>query len=251
MAGIPADILLYAFIALGLVFWLKSILGTRHGDERERGNPFLDIEIKIEKQGDNVTPFPGYKNNTSNSADPAEKDEIVLPRNVSINTKTAQRGLDDIQNLDSDFNLSDFATAVQDAFVIIVEGFAKGERDTLKDLLSDKVYDAFDNAITQREARGESVETQVHAIRQLDFIDAECEGRQAKITLRFTMDETCVIKNKEGEIISGDPDKVGEVIDIWTFARDIKSNDPRWLLVETRDGDVVEDHKTPLPDSHS
>ena len=35
-----ADILLYALVAAGLVFWLRNILGTRHGDERQRSNPF-------------------------------------------------------------------------------------------------------------------------------------------------------------------------------------------------------------------
>ena len=40
----PADLIVYAVVAAGLIFWLRSILGTRHGEEHERPNPFLTPE---------------------------------------------------------------------------------------------------------------------------------------------------------------------------------------------------------------
>src|SRR5690606_39836599 len=70
----------------------------------------------------------------------------------------------------------------------------------------------------------------------------------AYITIRFIADETCVVRDKDGVILSGDPDRITEMNDIWTFVRDIKDRDPRWLVQETRDGDVIEESSTPLPE---
>ena len=70
----------------------------------------------------------------------------------------------------------------------------------------------------------------------------------AYITVQFTADETCVIRNSDDVVISGDPDRITEMCDIWVFAKDMKSKDPVWQLVETRDGEP-EDHKTPVPDA--
>jgi predicted lipid-binding transport protein (Tim44 family) len=239
---VQADLIIYALVAAGLVFWLRNILGTRHGDERERPNPF--------------TQAPAEKPATEALA-PMAPDTLALddglakpdlPRNVSFADEAAERNVFEVSRADRDFDLLTFSQAVQDAFVIIVEAFAEGDRDTLKNLLSDKVYAAFDSALTQREANGEKVETEIHSVRKMEFMDARIEGRTAFITLRFIADETCVVRDANGAIMSGDPDRITEMNDIWTFSRELKSRDPRWLLTETRDGNVVEEHSTPLPD---
>ena len=70
----------------------------------------------------------------------------------------------------------------------------------------------------------------------------------AYISVRFTVQETCLIRNAAGALIAGEPDKTTKMIDLWTFGRDITSNSPTWFLHETRD-EQAEDHKTPLPES--
>lgn len=237
----PVDILLYALIAAGLVFWLRSVLGTRHGDERDRPNPFTSAPAEKPAYEGSDTGAPMAVNLVI--------DEPVLPRNVSIENAMSEQGLDDIASADRNFDPVTFASAAQDAFVIIVEAFARGERDTLRDLLADPVYRAFSAALDAREAKGETVSTEIHAVRKVDIVDARLSGKDAYITLRFTADETCVIRARDSGIISGDPDRITEMVDLWTFTRNIKSKDPRWLVCETRDGDIVEDHKTPLPDA--
>lgn len=237
----PVDILLYALVAAGLVFWLRSVIGTRHGDERERSNPFTSAPA--EKPAFEGTEAPKTLDL------PSLAEAGILPRNVRIDNPVSERGLEDIAAADRSFDPVTFVTAAQEAFAIIVEAFAKGDRETLRDLLADPVYNAFAGAIGARDAKGETVSTEIHAVRHADIVDARLAGKDAFITLRFTADETCVIRDRDGRVLSGDPDRITEMVDLWTFTRNIKSRDPRWLLCETRDGDVIEDHKTPLPDS--
>ena len=240
----PVDILLYALIAAGLVFWLRNVLGTRHGDERERPNPFTSAPAKITSD----TPLrpaaiPAIEQDTELYA-PA------LPRNTKIAGASVESGLSLVAQKDKTFDIVRFITGAQDAFVMIVEAFASGDRETLKDLLSESVYQSFDSALRTREASGETVATEIHAIRQAEITDAGLQGNDAHITVRFTAEETCVISDRDGRVLGGDPDRITEMVDIWTFSRNIKSRDPRWLLSETSDGDVIEDHKTPVPDAH-
>lgn len=241
------ELILYALVAAGLVFWLRSVLGTRHGDERERPNPFAQsADQSYDDAAANVARVHG------------DEDDIlgrgldtgaVLPRGVSVEGPMAEGGISDIARAMRDFSLPHFAQGAQDAFVIIVEAFAQGDRETLQGLLAPHVYAAFDGALKAREENGESVSTEIHAVRKSEILKAGLLDGDARIVVRFIADETCVIRDREGNILSGDPDRITEMNDVWTFARNVKSRDPRWLLVETSDGDVSEDAKTPVPDS--
>ena len=238
----PADILIYAAIAGVLVLWLRNVLGTRHGDERQRPNPFT-------QNPDKPSPKP---------ANDLDADSLNPANNTTMRSsyqdyadQAAETGMLQIALIDKNFSPLDFIEKAEEAFTLIITAFARGDRDLLRDLLHDNVYRAFDNAIREREKQGQTVDTEVHAIRKTRIIDAMLvKNRHATLTLRFTADETCVIRDRDGEIISGHPDHVTEMIDVWVFTRDLKSSDPRWFLSETRD-DVVEDHdaKTPIPEA--
>lgn len=246
------DLVIYAVVAAGLVFWLKSVLGTRHGDERERPNPFTAQPDQSTDQQKEIQQKEG-KGEKAFSFGFFEEEEIeerkpALPGNFNVENKTAENALADIERIDPSFELGSFADGAQDAFVLIVESFAKGHRDVLKDLLAENVYEAFDGAITQREKRGETVETQVHAVKAMDLIEVRTFGSTAYMTIRFKAEETCVIKDSEGIILSGDPERTTQMIDVWVFTKDLKSPHPAWYLHETRD-DEAEDHKTPLPET--
>ena len=132
---------------------------------------------------------------------------------------------------------------------MIVEAFAQGDRDTLKNLLEPQVYAAFDGAIKTRESVGEKMSSEIHAVRKVEILAAHTDNKSAFIKIRFIADETCVIRDKDGNTISGDPERITEMNDVWTFSRVLKAREPIWLLHETRDGDVKEDQKTPVPDA--
>lgn len=240
----PSDILLYALIAAGLVFWLRNVLGTRHGDERERPNPFTSApadEAADKRAGaiDDGSPV---------SVSSLDGGNRGLPRNTDIENVKTEVALEEIARADKNFDLHHFISGSKDAFVMIVEAFAEADRETLRGLLGESVYQIFDAALQAREAEGQTVQTEVHAIRQVDIMDARIQDKMIFITLRFTAQETCVIRDRIGDVVSGNPDRITEMSDIWVFGRKLKSRDSAWLLYETRDGDP-EDHKTPLPDA--
>jgi predicted lipid-binding transport protein (Tim44 family) len=116
---------------------------------------------------------------------------------------------------------------------MIVMGFANGDDATLKQLLGSDVYDGFERAIRERESRGEKVESSLVGIDKADIIEAEVKNRTAYVTVKFVSELISVTRDAEGEVVEGDPKKVREVTDIWTFAREVGSKNPNWKLVAT------------------
>ena len=239
----PADLIVYALVAAGLVFWLRSVLGTRHGEERDRSAPFLSGE----EPHDIADSSTSAENPVDNAAEQIAALAAKPRKNYRVDNKTAENGLIAIAEADRNFDVEAFLEGAQDAFVMIVESFAEGDRDTLKNLLSDDVYKAFEGAITDREKRDETQITEIHAIRTANIVFAELNGRSAKVTVKFTAEESSVTRDKDDKIIAGHPDKTTTMHDIWTFGRDVKSKDPSWLLVETR-GDFEDDNDL-IPDT--
>lgn len=236
------ELLLSALVAAGLVFWLRSILGTRHGEENQRQNPFApsSVDEKTTAELDHIEDVIALS---------ASEPRHDLPVNVSVANEALFGTLENIAKLEPSFYPKKFILAAQDAFAMIVESFASADRETLKEFLAPPVYNAFDASLKDRESRGETMENQIHAVTKTEILDARLEGKQAFVTMRFIAQESYVIKNADGEIISGNPDRVSEMNDIWTFSRLLGSPDPKWLLHETRDGDVIEEGKTPIPDT--
>ena len=228
------DLIVYALVAAGLVIWLRNILGTRHGEERERPNPFT---VQPDQETDSLPGFAGQP------AAPEDKIAALVAnpdKVMSVDSKTAENGLLDISRADRGFDVKFFLEGAQDAFVMIVEAFAKGDRETLQNLLAEPVYQGFEQALREREARGETVQTEILAVRRAIISAARYDGRMAYITVRFQADETTVTRDREGNVIAGHPERVMPMRDMWTFGRDLRSRDPRWLVFETStdpDGD--------------
>ena len=124
------------------------------------------------------------------------------------------------------------------AYEMIVSAFAAGDRKALKDLLSRDVYDGFVAAIADREQRGEKIEQQFVGIKRSDIVEAEMKAGTAFMTVRFVSELITATLDKAGNVISGDPQKITDVTDIWTFSRDVSSAqalaNPNWRLVATQ-----------------
>lgn len=229
----PADIFLYAVVAAGLVFWLRNVLGTKHGEERERPNPFGSHNDagKTAKATDAKTVQTIDGHGLVAEANLKEG----LGRGMAIDGAAAEAGLLEIAKTDRNFELALFLSAAQDVFIMVVEAFAAAERDTLEMLLDEKVYHAFDKALIQREKDGQESSVEIHAIRRTEVIDAYLDGSMAQVTVRFVADETNIMRDDTGRILSGNPDYITETIDVWTFGRDLKAKDPTWRVMETRE----------------
>ena len=237
----PADILLYGLVAAGLVFWLRNILGTRHGDENQRSNPFTELpDISAKPKDIKAAGLHGDLDE-----EPAPK----LDKNVSVAGEGVEAGLTDIARLDRTFDLAAFTKGAQDAFVLIVEAFADRDKALLENLLSAPLYKSFAKVIDDRAEKGETASVEIHAVRKVDVLEAGLQGKTAHITVRFIADETSVLRDKDGELVFGNPERVTETRDIWTFSRDTRSRDPKWVLIATREDEGDEQIGSTVPES--
>ena len=235
----PPDLIVYALVAAGLVFWLRNVLGTRHGDERERHSSYMQQKNSV---GKTIKETLIVENHDSTSKDLITELFKNAKDAMFIKDKIAVDSLFNIADIDKSFNVIHFLEGAQDAFVIIVESFAVGDCETLKELLDKSVYEAFEAVISERIEKKESHKSEIHAIKKAEIIEASVNDKMAYITVSFIAEETSVTKDKDGKILSGHPDKVTEMRDIWVFGHEIKSRDPRWFLYETR-GDFDDDNE--------
>ena len=169
---------------------------------------------------------------------PAETVEVSPERwkGVAEPGSTIAVGLDAIANADTNFDAKHFLTGARAAYEMIVNAYAEGDRRTLKNLLAREVYDGFESAIAEREKRGETVESRFVSIDNADITAAELRGRNAQVTVRFQSKLVSVTRDKDGNVIDGNAERVTDITDVWTFARDVTSRDPNWKLLATEAG---------------
>ena len=228
------DILTVIFLVLAVVIFIKlrSVLGRRTGHERPRYDPYSPQDANGKTVRDNVVSLPRGEPQRMSK----ELDEAAFARSLK---DVAEEGSDVAQKLqaiaqtDRSFDPSHFMQGAKSAYEMIVTAFAEGDSKGLKQLLSREVYDSFVAAISERERNGESVDFKFVGISGSEIIEAELAGKTSSITIKFTSDLITATRDRNGEVIDGNPSQIQEVIDIWTFARDISSRDPNWRLVAT------------------
>ncbi|MCW2244556.1 putative lipid-binding transport protein (Tim44 family) [Azospirillum fermentarium] len=218
------EIVIFAMIAAFLVYRLRSVLGRRDNDEPRRSNPYAPTPTdRAAPHGDNVIPMPGRDRGIADVPPPPAPGE---PESLAA---TLAR----IAAADRMFEEKNFLQGARAAFTMIVGAFAAGDTATLRPLLADPVYDSFAAAIRQRQQAGQTLETTIHRIVDADVTAARLDGRTVAVTVTFISEQTGVTRDASGAVVDGDPKAVETVTDIWTFTRDIRSNDPNWLLSET------------------
>ena len=231
------DIYTIIFLALEVFIFLRlrSVLGQRTGRERPPYDPYSSAPGTIRPApGDKVVALPGRAPDTK----PAEPAEPAADRwkGIAEPGSALATGLDAIAREDKTFNAKQFLVGARAAYDMIVTAYAAGDSRQLKSLLGREVYEGFETAIKEREQRGETVETRFVSIDGADLTAAEMRGKTAQVTLRFQSQLVSVTRAKDGAVIDGNPDKVTDVTDVWTFARDVSSRDPNWKLVATEAG---------------
>ena len=143
------------------------------------------------------------------------------------------KGLVEIRKSDLDFDPAQFLSGAKTAYEMIVVAFAEGNKRALRQLLGKDVFDGFVGAIEERAERGEKIDSSFIGIDKADMIEAALKDKSAQITVKFVSKLITSTSDMDGNIIDGNPKKVREVTDIWTFARNITSVEPNWKLVAT------------------
>ncbi len=210
--GLPIDLILFGMVAAFLVLRLRSVLGRRTGFERP----------------------------TAPAVPPTAREELPAP----VQAGAPARALPDprsplgqallrIRGVDQSFEPGAFLTGAEGAFRMIVQAFAAGDRETLRNLLSDDAFAGFDQAIAARETAGATQRTELRAINDMAIEEAELKGSVADITVRIVSDQVNLTVDQDGSIAAG-AEAVTEITDLWTFQRDLATPDPTWRLVGTR-----------------
>jgi len=228
------DIYTIIFLALAVFIFLRlrSVLGQRTGRERPPYDPYAARE-PARPPTEKVVALPNRAPDAAAPPPAAPAETLERWKDVAEAGSAAATGLDTIAAAVPDFDAKHFLTGARAAYEMIVNAYAEGDRRTLKTLLSREVYDGFEAAITEREKRGETVESRFVSIDNAEITAADLRGRSAQVTVRFQSKLVSVTRDKNGNIIDGNADKVTDVTDVWTFARDVSSRDPNWKLVAT------------------
>ncbi|WP_244532235.1 Tim44/TimA family putative adaptor protein [Methylocapsa palsarum] len=231
--------IVFALLAAFVLWKLRSVLGTRNGEERRRPS-YLDrgpdgARPKAD-DGANIVRLPGSADALAGKALAPEPDPTERWKGFAAPGSKTWAGLDAIAAADPSFSAQAFLDGAKAAYEAIISAFAASDRETLGNLLAKDVFTSFDQALTEREKRGETVETTFVSVDKPLIEDAELNGRMAQMTLRFTAGMITATRDKDGAVIDGSADKVSEVNDLWTFARDVGSRDPNWRLIATGAG---------------
>ncbi len=229
------DIYTIIFLALAVFIFLRlrNVLGQRTGSERP---PFdrAARDVFNGAQDGKVVSMPGTVIDQPPAAPAGEEVPSTNRWKDFAEPGTAlASGLDAIVAQDSSFDPKHFISGARSAYEMIVLAFANGDRRALKDLLSSDVYDSFDSVIRAREKAEHKTDTRFVSIDKAELVNAEVRDRTSQITVRFVSQMISVTRDKTGAIVDGNPEKVADITDVWTFARDINSRDPNWKLVGT------------------
>jgi predicted lipid-binding transport protein (Tim44 family) len=228
-----ASTIIFALLALFVLWKLRSVLGTRSGPEKPPAQNSL-FNTGGATNDNKVVSLPGAPPRTS-PAPQAPSDPNRWKAFAEPGSRVAN-GLDAIAATDASFNLDQFISGARTAYDMIVSAFATGDRELLVRLLDKDVYNSFVAAIEARALRAETLMTKVVSIDKVGVFDAGVRDGLLQITLRFMSSLITATHDKDGKLIEGDPDKTVSMVDLWTFARPVNSRDPNWKLIATQTG---------------
>ena len=211
------DILIFAAIALFLIFRLRSILGNRDGFEQKRQEQSA-FDSTVQTENDNSAP------------------KKIVPLRAN-NPLANGEGLEAVRRADSSFKDDEFMQGAASAFSFILQAFADGDLATLRRLLAFELYEEFASSVHTRNKEGDQLAITVHAIDDVQLIDATVKDFIASVTVKFVSQQSRVVKDKDGQVIEDESEEQATITDIWIFERDTQLNDPNWKLVETQTED--------------
>ncbi len=188
------DIILLAMIAGFIFLRLRGILGKRTGFE---GKP------------------------------PSQFEKV-------INNIHKEKKIFDNENFDEDAQ-KEFIKGAKIAYETIITDFSDNDNKLLasKPLLSKKIQDQFEEALSERSKRGHFAEITFIGVNSAKIKEHKKVDKILNVTVDFISEVITCIKDKDKKIISGDPEKIKRIYDTWVFSRDTRSNNPNWQLVDT------------------
>ena len=234
------DIYTLLFLVLAVVIFirLRNVLGRRTGNERPPYDPYTTPDAKRAGAPDANEPVVALPRGRSarapvEASGPSMEDLETRLGRYATKDSPLGKSLTSLMRADPGFDPAAFLDGAKMAYEAIVMAFAEGDEATLEQLLGTDVFEGFQRAIRERDTRCEKVLSSLVGIDKADIIETEIKNRTAYVTVKFVSELISVTRDADGEVIEGDPKKVREVTDIWTFAREVASKNPNWKLVAT------------------
>ena len=188
------DIILLAMIAGFIFLRLREILGKRTGFEGK---------------------------------EPAQFDKILKEAVINQAPKSKESFDENAQK--------EFLKGAKIAYETIITDFSDNDNKitTSKPLLNKDIFNQFNEALKERSARGHYAEITFIGINSAIIKEHKKMDKILNVTVDFIAEVITCIKDKDKNIISGDPEKIKKIYDTWVFSRDITSANPNWQLVNT------------------
>jgi predicted lipid-binding transport protein (Tim44 family) len=222
-ATLLVSIIILALVALFVGLRLYSVLGERTGHEQKLPRNQHEPEPQLARAAE----LAQTSQNKSPNAAAEPLDTAYLP--------TAGPGVRALLAADPSFDVARFLEGAQGAYRMILESFWNGRLDEVRSFLDPEIAGAFDEAIAEREAAGQRLDNRLIAIEQAVIAAAHTAGKVATITVRFEADIAAVTRDAQDNVLAGSLSDAVQTRDRWTFRRDLGSNDPNWILIETDD----------------
>ena len=199
------DILIFGVIAVFLILRLKNILGTKTDANNQDIN-----NRETSKNFSNIVSFKEKKENG--------------------NLKEIEK----ILKVDPQFQVDEFLLGSKTFFKMVLESFANGNVDNIEPYLKTSVLKSFKIAINERIKEKETEIIELNSIKKNEIRSVSLTKTSIKISVFFETLQVRALMNKDSKVIDGDKDNEILVKDEWVFERKTNSDNPNWVLVETK-----------------
>ena len=189
------DIILLAMLAGFIVLRLRNILGKKTGHQGKPMAKYFPKGMEVLKD--------------------IENNEAIKAGNVDEEAK------------------KQFLKGADVAYEQIITSFAQGDKKSLKGLLGKGLFNDFSEVIDDRKKKELKYETTFIGLKSSKILEFKKIENVYKITVNFVSEIITCVKDKNNQIIEGNPDVIKTVYDIWKFSKNMWSQDPTWYLVET------------------
>ena len=218
-----ADIIILAAFTIFLVLRLRSTLGKKTGF-----NNFESYKPTAKQMRDANVIAPITKKPENKDAKSKKPKPDKLAEQCS---ETLQKKITQIKEIDSSFTVDNFIKGARTAFDMVFDAFNKGDKETLKMLLSDKIYKSMQKDIKAPAKNAEEIlQNNLIGIEKAEITKIALKDSVAKISVDFISEQIEAMQDKHGNFIDGQEAQTEQMEDIWTFERDLKSQDPTWKI---------------------
>lgn len=210
------QLLVLAAIAVFLILRLRGVLGTREGFEK----PAV-TQKPTSRKGPALEVIDGGP-------------DLDITDHAEEGSETA-KALAAMKGADNTFHVGEFLGGAKGAYEMILMAFEKGDLSEVVPFISEDVFEAFQSVIDDREKQGLTIEATFVGLSELALAGAsfDQDTKEAEMTVRFKSELAYVVRDNAGDIIEGDPNGIKRQKDVWSFAREMGTDDPNWRLVAT------------------